>query len=816
MNCNTAFWPRQSALAFMFTAATLLVGQAYATLPVVTNIEPRGIVRGEETVIQLKGSRLGDASEVLCDLPGIEILEVKAIDNSTAEIRLKASSELTPGLYPIRLVTKSGIANLRLIGVGSMPIVAEAEPNDDFAEPQKVELNCTVDGVVKREDVDHYRVSLKKGQTLNVEVEGIRLAYSLRNRDILDPYVAILDSGRFEVATKDDSALLQQDGFCSFTAPEDAEYTILVRDSSFQGSNLGGYRLHLGTYPRPISVTPGGGQPSTVMDAKVVLSDGQVETAKIPLPSENYAQWGFTIEDERGVAPSPNWIRVNELPVALEQEPNDDRAKAPMVTVPGALCGVIEKAEDFDCFSFEAKKGTRYRVEVFARDVLRSPLDAVLNVFDPKNATVSSSDDSRGKIDPFIEFVPKVDGKHTVRVYDHLRNGGPTYTYRIEVTTPEPSVDLTLKELRRDEANVVNVPIGGLAATVVTARRDRYNGEVNLNLEGLPEGVTATTFPMPAGRPEVPVIFTAAEDAKHNASLFTVFGKGDDKNPLVSGKFSQHHNLVLGQNRRSMWGYDTERAAMAVTEAVPFSIEVIQPKTPIVRNGSKSFKVVIKKQEGFDDRVSLRTLYNPPGISINNSRSIDKGKTEVEIPITANKSAGLGTWPIIFQAFYNTSTGQAVTATKPIMLDVQDSLFDYEFPRSAGELGTEVNVTIPLTINREYEGDAEVQLVGIPAGVSSPAATQKITPDSSSVTFPLVISKDAKVGKHRTLNCQARVKVGDEVIIQTNGTAELRVDKPLPPKVDEPKPEVKKEDKPKEPAKPKPLSRLEQLRQQKD
>jgi hypothetical protein len=82
------------------------------------------------------------------------------------------------------------------------------------------------------------------------------------------------------------------------------------------------------------------------------------------------------------------------------------------------------------------------------------------------------------------------------------------------------------------------------------------------------------------------------------------------------------------------------------------------------------------------------------------------------------------------------------------------------------------------------------------------------------VSFPIVIDEKAKVGKHRTLNCRARVKVDDEVIVQTNGTAELRIDKPLPPKVDQPKPEKKKAEK-KQPPKEKPLSRLEQLRQQK-
>lgn len=809
---------KRTALLSLATASLALMTQvvSVASYPVVERLEPLGVQRGVETVVTLHGQRLNDASEVLCHLPGIEILEVKAVDGKKTEVKLKADEKLAPGLYPIRLITKSGIANLRLLGVGSMPVVKEVEPNSDFATPQTIALNSTVEGVVQREDVDHYQVELKKGQTLNVEIEGIRLVFDLRNRNVLDPYISILDEGRFEVATSDDSALLNQDGFCSYTCEKDGKYTILVRDSSFRGSNVSGYRLHVGTFPRPIAVLPAGGTPGSLLNGQLIQHDFTVNDAQIQLPSEPLDRWGVTTENENGISPSPNWIRVNDLPVSMEVEPNDDRRTAPEVPVPGALCGVIEKPDDYDCFAFQAKKGTFYKVEVFARDTLRSPLDAVINVFAPNHSTLVSSDDSRGKIDPFLTFTAKEDGKHSVRIYDHLKGGSPAHNYRIEISTPLPGVALTLKELRRDEAQTAFVPIGGQTAIMVTAARDRYNGEVNLDLSGLPEGVTATTFPMPPGRPEVPVLLTAAADAKHNASLFSVNAKGDDKSPTVFGTLRQTHKMVLGQNRRSLFNYETERAAMAVTDAAPFEVEVVQPKTPIVRAGSKELLVKLTRKEGFDGRVSFRTLYNPPGVSINNSRYIDKGKTECTIPMTANTGAGIGTWPMIFIATYSSKYGSTVCTTKPIMLEVQNSLFKYSFPKSAGELGTEINLTMPVEILREYEGDAEVQLVGLPAGVTSPAPTQKLAKDSTSVTFPLVIPETAKVGKHRTLNVQSRIKVGDETIVQTNGTGELRIDKPLPPKVDAPKPAAKPaEKKPAKPAAPKPLSRLEQLRQQK-
>ena len=87
-----------AAVLVCFSASFATRHNASATLPVVVSLEPRGVVRGEETVVKLNGTRLADASEVLCDLPGIEILEVTAVSNSVTEVKLRAAADLTPGL----------------------------------------------------------------------------------------------------------------------------------------------------------------------------------------------------------------------------------------------------------------------------------------------------------------------------------------------------------------------------------------------------------------------------------------------------------------------------------------------------------------------------------------------------------------------------------------------------------------------------------------------------------------------------------------------------------------------------------------------
>ncbi|MFM7925932.1 MAG: PPC domain-containing protein, partial [Planctomycetaceae bacterium] len=151
--------------------------------------------------------------------------------------------------------TKSGISDYRTFFVGALPVVEEKEPNTDFAAPQEISLNVTVSGVVQNEDVDYFVVDAKKGQRLSVEVEGMRFGQTL-----FDPYVAILNDRRFELAAVDDSPLLKQDAAASIEVPADGKYIIEMRDSGYGGNGECRYRLHIGTFPRPVITYPAGGQ----------------------------------------------------------------------------------------------------------------------------------------------------------------------------------------------------------------------------------------------------------------------------------------------------------------------------------------------------------------------------------------------------------------------------------------------------------------------------------------------------------------------------------------------------------------------------
>ena len=124
-----------------------------------------------------------------------------------------------------------------------------------------------------------------------------------------------------------------------------------------------------------------------------------------------------------------------DVPNVLEAEPNNEMDNATKAELPAALCGVMGEAGDVDRFRFAAKKGEVWDFNLVAREI-RSPLDATLQLRKADGAVIAAADDNGGKPDSYFRFTIPEDGEYVAEVEDHLRQGGPTYLYRLEVTKP--------------------------------------------------------------------------------------------------------------------------------------------------------------------------------------------------------------------------------------------------------------------------------------------------------------------------------------------------------------------------------------------
>ncbi|MCL4191629.1 MAG: hypothetical protein KJZ87_07770 [Thermoguttaceae bacterium] len=797
--------PRAFAAGLVFVALVLMsagppADAVSAAEPQLGRIVPPGGQRGTELDVALEGARLADAQEMLLYYPGIEVKQLTVADGQV-KARLAIAPDCRIGPHALRLRTASGISNLITFSVGALPEINEAEPNTDFAQPQQITPGVTINGVVENEDVDYFVLEAKKGRRLTAEVEGLRLG-----EFFFDPYVAIYDKDRFMLAGSDDTPLVRQDAVAAAIAPEDGPYIIQVRESAFGGNGQCRYRLHVGSFPRPQAVYPAGGKFGETIEVRWLGDPAGEWTEKVTLPAEPQPMFGLVALDPQGAAPSANVFRLGNLNNVMEAEPNNAPAEATAAPVPAAMNGVVGEPGDVDHFKFPAKKGQVFDVRAHARQI-RSPLDPVLTILRASNGAGVGANDDSGTPDSYLRVTIPEDDDYVLQIRDHLGAGGAAYVYRIEVAPVEPKLTMTLPERVAFTDIVIPVPKGNRMAAMAGARREDFGGEVAVETQGLPPGITPELYPIADGLSDAPMLFTAAADAAAAGALVDLVGRHQRDSLALEGHLEQRTSLIRGQNNVEVWNHYTNRMAVAVTAAVPFKVDIVEPKVPLVRSGEMQLKVVATREGDFKAPINLRMLYNPPGVSSPSVVTIPADQNEAIIPLTANGSATVRQWKIAVLADAPVGDGPITVSTQLANLEVAEPFFKFTFPSIAVEKGQETALAIAIEKVKDFEGAAKVELLGTPNEVTS--TPQEFTKDTTQITFPVKTTANSPAGQHKSLICRAVVTANGEPITHMIGTGELRIQEPLPqPAAQTAPPPAAAPPPPQE----KPLSRLEQLR----
>ena len=792
-----------------FLLAFVIGGSLQAAGPSLTAVRPLGGQRGTEVDVVLSGARLADAREIFFYQPGIMTVSIVKLDDNSVKARFKIAPDCAVGLHDLRVRTATGVSELRTFSVGALKDVAEVEPNNDFAKPQVIPFNVTVNGIADNEDVDYYAIEVKKGERVSVEVEGLRLGVTE-----FDPYVAILNSKRFEIAASDDAALAWRDGCAGVIAPEDGKYIIQVRESAYSGNGACLYRAHIGHFPRATAVIPAGGRIGEEVKIRWIGDPAGEAATVFQTPKTVVNDFGVLRQDAKGVSPSPNVFRVSEVGNVLEQEPNDDHAHATPFTAPMALNGVIEKPGDIDHFGFKANKGEVYDIHCYARRI-RSPLDPVMYLGKKGGGAMLGADDSIGP-DSYFRFQAPETAEFVIWLVDQLGKGGPDYTYRIEVTPVRPTLTMTTSAEQIPLGTgvmSVAVPRGNRQAILLLGNRADFGGELAVSVAGLPAGATATVPNIAASQVVVPAVFEAKADAPIAGSFATVTGKPIDEKVQAASTFQSEAVLVLGQNNVNVWSRKVDRLAVAVTEECPYSIEIVEPKVPLVRGGSMGLKVRATRKPGFKAAIAVSLPWNPPGVGSAGGVAIPEGQTEAVIPMNADGGAELRTWKIVVNGSSGVPSGPITVSSQLANLTIAAPYLGLAFQAASVDQGKEVDMAVKVAKAVDFPGEAQVTLIGLPNKVTTDV--KKITKDTTDLVFHLKTDKTSPAGNHASLFCQVVVIQNGEPIVHNIGTGTLRVDVPLPPKPAAAAPAVAQAA-PKPPAPPpaaaKPLSRLEKLR----
>ncbi len=746
---------------------------AFAFSPTLERVEPRGGERGTEINIELLGKRLFSPEEIIFYRQGLQVKSLTVLEKHQKVIAtIVIPQDAALGEYPLRLRCKEGLTEMRTFWVGQFPTVIEKrskngkhEFNDTFEKAQLIATNVTVQGVVQREDSDYYRVTMKKGQRLSVEVEGMRLG-----RVMFDPSIEILDSHKNILTANDDSTHLGRDCAASVLIPSDGDYYIHLRESAFEGSSKSQYRLHVGHFPRATWVHPVSGKPG---ESKTYTFHGDPTgpiQETITIPEEHF----FYRPGHAGYqTPSGHFIRVSPLNVVTEEEPNQNpkdatpRQNAP--TFPLAFEGILSLENDRDWFRFRAKKGQKLRAQVFARS-LGSPVDTTLLVRSAQTKkNIKFNDDAiKGTPDSRLDFDIPEDGTFFLNIRDQLHRGGDDFRYRIELTPKPQSLHATLPSSDRNDDQkykFIAVPRGANLAIVPNITRTNISGDLKLITPSLLPGLSVQAPPITKKMNNFPLLFKASAKAPLGGSLLPFSLKHSQSG--MTGPLKEEIAHVKINNLGTYHSTSHDTIAVAIIEKAPFQLKLSLPGSPIVPNGLLPIKVSVTREKDFNAPIKIQVPYKPPGITAPNEVEIPKGKNEITLNLAAKGNIQPGDWSILVTARVNTKRGEVRLSSDLHPLTVKERYLSLTLEMATTEPGKNVGMVAKIDSLQPFEGEATVSLEALPHGVK--ATPQKITKDTKEIRIPLIVSQEARKGRHRNIFARVSVPGNQHPIIHQLG-----------------------------------------------
>ncbi len=245
--------------------------------------------------------------------------------------------------------------------------------------------------------------------------------------------------------------------------------------------------------------------------------------------------------------------------------------------------------------------------------------------------------------DSYLTFTAPAAGTYYVRLTDARGTSGPNRAYRLTIAPPSPDYRLFVSPSNP------NLPRGGTVPVTVSAwRADRFDGPIDVSLDGLPAGLTATRGRILAGEDAVTVTLTA--DAAAPADTIV---------PLAVTGHATSGARVLAHTARP------DSPVSVVSVGTPPDVRVASVTPDVVElepGGRAKVTATITRANGFRGRVPLSVNNLPfhaavPDIGLNgiliteeqDSRSFwivaDENATPVEqtIYVTARVETNGGT-----------------------------------------------------------------------------------------------------------------------------------------------------------------------------
>ena len=492
--------------------------------------------------------------------------------------RIDVTKKMTPGIAHWQVANLGGASGCVPFLVDAGNIAIENRRRDD---PQALEsLPVTVAARIgKIAEIDDYHFAATRGGLVTAELITHRIGSALRGAI----EVRESDGGR---RLGDVMDLKGKDVELTFAVEAGKTYSVKVFDVEFRGNRAFVYALRLSPGPRVMMTRPFAGRRGQSRDVEFIgygLENGMPElqrvTRKVDFPDQDEATFSYSLE-------TPVGATVVSFPMGdIDEIVEYDRTE---ISRPVAVNGTLENVGDEDRYTVEMTAGDVWALSVEA-SALGSPLDPTLRVLAPDGTEVAKHAKAG---DCAVTLKVAADGPHTIVVGDiSAQAGTPLSVYRL-VVKPPLAADFALSI-----PESLNFEPGAKAKMVVKlARLGGYDGEVAVEVKGLPKGVTAPAgLIIPADKNELSFELTATADCLATAAYVRIVGVGTIGNAGVS----RVATTGVGQV-----------ASMLLTRIlgkVPITIAWVLRETQHERPRGSTFpaELEIKRQDGFDGEIWL-------------------------------------------------------------------------------------------------------------------------------------------------------------------------------------------------------------------
>lgn len=623
----------KSALPLAFGLMSLCLSaagfgqQVCLPAPRLLTVTPMGGQIGTSVEVSITGENIEDVSALLFSTPKITAKPVVGADGKPAENKflVTIAPDAPAGVHDARVMSRLGVSAVRAFSVGSLPELTRSKPNNSVETALPLPLNSICNAVMTGRAVDFYSFQGVKGKRMVVDCAAMGIDSKLT------PVVIVADAqGR-------DLVVNRKGGMLDFTPPADGTYLVKLHSLTFQGGAQHFYRLALqevqGDAPTP----------------------HQASTARVS---------------------SMSWPPQG-LPAAAqskETEPNNKHAQAQKITLPCDLSGSFFPAADVDTYEFAAKKGETWWVEVaserlglatdpfvLAQRVTKTgdqeTLTDVAELYDiasPMKAgfyapgsRYSGPPYDAGSSDVLGKVEITEDGVYRLQVRD-LYGGTRSDTgniYRLIVRQAAPDFSLVAwaahMVLRQNDFGTISKPVALRAGTtmafeVVVVRRDGFDGDIELGMEDLPPGVTASGLTIPAGKVQGMMFITAAENAQSAFSVAKIFGRAQINGASVTrpcrlASMEWPVDYAPSEFPKSRLLSDMP-VSVIDSEKAPASMAAIENKTWEAKAG-ETLKIPL--------RLTWRNEFNGASVKFKAYGTIFGGMKEIEVPIKAATSEAI-------------------------------------------------------------------------------------------------------------------------------------------------------------------------------